>query len=779
MAVELDFDVSSLIPRYLTDVRENLAALEKVLLGLESSPEGEGRSDAINTLFRTAHTIKGSSWMMGYQAVGDVAHALEDVLGALRDQQVTADPALVDGLLQGVDRLRQLIDQPPDASEGVQATITGLRRLLSKQEAAPAAADDVPTIDRAPGASDDVRATATGLRQPPSAHEAVPAASKSDVAPHQESPPAQVRESPAPLPTAEPVTAPPMAEDTVRVAVSRLDELLRLAGELMMGGQRAQELEGRSFELATRVRNVLLSIANSSPEEAVSNVEAAGESRGALREAARSMADQVDAWRGEQGDGPHLLLSATKRLEQEVMALRLLPVGTLFAGLPRLVRDLARKHEKQVELVVEGEATELDRRILQGLNEPLLHLIRNAVDHGLEAPAARVTAGKPALGTITVRAYRQGGHVRVEVTDDGQGMSPQRLREVAVQKKLISAADAAALDDHAALELIYRPGFSSNTLITSTSGRGVGMEVIKSSVSKLGGAVELWTDPGRGTRFTLILPITLTLTRALLVKTNDRTYALPVGTIEHILRLSPQTMGSSAGREYFILDGEPIPLLRLGRLLGGSDGEQGDCPVLVFSVSGKRTALAVWRVLDEREVVLKPLGDLLGRSALAASVTLLADGTLVPVLDPGACVRAAQSGAQRGPAAAEPEARQPHRILVVEDAPTTRELERSILIASGYEVETATDGEQGWHKVQSGNFDLVLTDVEMPGKNGFELTETIRANERFAGLPVIIVTSLEKESEKRRGLVAGAQAYLVKSSFDQSALLETIERLLP
>ncbi|MHC5035248.1 MAG: chemotaxis protein CheA, partial [Planctomycetota bacterium] len=687
MAVELDFDVSSLIPRYLTDVRENLAALEKVLLGLESSPEGEGRADAINTLFRTAHTIKGSSWMMGYQAVGDVAHALEDVLGALRDQQVTADPALVDSLLQGVDRLRQLIDQPPDASEGVQVTIAGLRRLLPTDEVAPAFSDgdEVPASDRAPDASERVAATAAGVRQPLPTDEAAPAFSDGDVAPNQESPPSQVRESPAPLSTAEPATAPPMADDTVRVAVSRLDDLLRLAGELMMGGQRAQELERQSFELATRVRNILLSIANAPPEATVSNIEDAAQNAGALREAARSMVDQVDAWREERGDSPHQLISATKRLEQEVMTLRLLPVGTVFTGLPRLVRDLARKHEKQVDLVVEGETTELDRRILHGLNEPLLHLIRNAVDHGLETPAARVAAGKPALGTITVRAYRQGGHVRVEVADDGHGMSPERLREVAIQKKLITAADAAALDDRAARELIYLPGFSSNTLITSTSGRGVGMEVVKSSVNKLGGSVEFWTDPGRGTRFTLILPITLTLTRALLVRTKDQTYALPIGTIERILRLSPQTVGSSAGREHFILDGEPIPILRLGSLLDGSHGEQDDCPVLVVSVSGKRTALTVWRVLDEREVVLKPLGDLLGRSTLAAGVTLLADGMVVPVLDPGACVRAAERGTQRATAAAKPEARQPHRILVVEDAPTTRELERSILIASGYE----------------------------------------------------------------------------------------------
>jgi two-component system chemotaxis sensor kinase CheA len=736
-------DLSSLIPDFLAEAREHLGVLERGLLALEAAPDADSRAQAINTLFRSAHTIKGSSRLMGYAHVGRVAHALEDVLGELRGGGLTIEATLVDQLLRAVDQLRRMIDQPPDYDEGADDTIARLRDLLPAEE---------------------TPAEVFGVSELPSLLEAEPAIDESaDTKP--------VVAAPASGPTASTPT-PTASDDTVRVAVGRLDELLRLTGELMMDVQRVQELD-RVERARTLARRAYGDIPAGQPVPAWGQLDRRLDAAPPSASIEPGGAGQVDLTEAIQS-----LASTVERLEQEVMTLRLLPVRGAFAGLPRLVRDLAHEHNKQVELTIEGETTELDRRILQGLNEPLLHIIRNAVDHGIESPAARVQAGKSPVGKISVQAFRQSSRVKIEVADDGRGMSPQALREAAVRKNLISAEAAAALDDAAALELVYLPGFSTSAFITSTSGRGVGMEVVKTAIAKLGGSIEVWTQAGSGTRFSLILPLTLTLARVLLVTINDSLYAVPAAAIERIVRLTPESIQSAAGREQLVFEGKAIPLLRLSRLLAGTT-ETPDRTALIVSIAGQRVSFAVGSLVDEREAVLKPLGALLSRAEIASGATLLPDGNVAIVLDPAACLRAARGGPRRTAARPVPVARPRRRILIVEDTHTTRELERSILVASGYEVDTAVDGADGWRKVQANAYDLIVTDVEMPHMNGFELAEAIRAEPRFAGVPIVIVTGLEQESEKRRGLKAGAQAYLVKSAFDQTALVETVGRLLP
>ena len=708
-----ELDVSSFVADFQAEAREHLDALERGLLTLESSPDTESRMASIRALFRSAHTIKGSARMMGFEQVAQVTHALEDVLGELREGRLTITPEATDDLLRAVDFIRQQIERPPDDAEGVSEMTTRLRAILAPR--------DVIEVPEGAQASD---------------HKAGAPDFKAE-----------------------------MAEDTVRLPVGRLDDLLRLTGELRSAGQRIQALDVQSQIIAADAQTCLRAMRGGDAEK--------------FRTSAVNLGERLQGWRAEHNDSERVLASAIERLEQEVIALRLLPVSTVFASLPRLVRDLAREHEKLVDLTISGETTELDRRILQGLGEPLLHLVRNAIDHGIEPSAERARLGKPAAGQVVMRAYRQGKQVRVELSDDGRGMNPPALREAAVRKKLLTAEAAAALDDEAALQLIFLPGFSTSTFITSTSGRGVGMEIVKESIDRLGGSIEMWTQPGQGTRFTLVLPLTLTLAQVLFVAIDGKEYALPTGAIERIILLTPETIQSGGGRENVIFENKPIPLFRLGRLFGLSGSESNTCPTLILSIANQRTAFAVERVIDEREVVLKPLGQLLSRSELASGATVLPDGQVALVLDPAGCLRAARSGPRRIAREVAAEERPRYRILVVEDAYTTRELERSILAASGYEVDTAADGAEGWRSVQAGGIDLVVTDVEMPNMNGFELTQAIRGDERFAALPVVIVTGREQESERRRGLAVGAQAYLVKSAFDQAELLDTIERLLP
>ncbi|HEV8268607.1 MAG TPA: response regulator, partial [Thermoanaerobaculia bacterium] len=413
------------------------------------------------------------------------------------------------------------------------------------------------------------------------------------------------------------------------------------------------------------------------------------------------------------------------------------------------------------------------------LSEPILHVVRNALDHGFEDPKARAKAKKPAAGRLSVRAYRRGGEVCVDISDDGRGMIPKELRDAAVRKRMLTAEEAAALDDTSSLDLIFLPGFSTSTLITDTSGRGVGMDAVRTAIQRLGGSVETRTEPGKGTTFTFVLPLTVTLARVLLISVGERTFALPTGSIERIVRASRDRVQVAGGREQLVLDGEPIPLHRLSKLLLGADAalDPPGGPAILFRVAGQRAAFAATRLLDEREVVLKPLGEIL-TADLIAGATILPDGNVALVLDPAALVRTARTGLRlTGRQAIAEEKRK--RILVVDDSTTTRELERSILAASGYDVETANDGGEGWAKLQAGGYDLLVTDVEMPGLTGFELTRKVRSDPRLSALPVVIITTLDRDSERRQGLAAGAQAYLVKNSFDQTSLLQTIERLLP
>lgn len=734
-------DLSDLVPEFLAEVKEHLATLEKGLLSLESAPEGDARRQSVHALFRAAHTIKGSSRMMGFAAVHEVAHALEDVLGAIREERLAPSSKVVDVLLRSVDRLRSLAETKPEATPDVEPLKTAIRALLAPEPAPTPAAEARRTPEQPPKRK---RAPKTAGPDAPAETPATPSAPANE----------------ALAPQAASAAPEKAGDEMVRVAVSRLDELLRLTGELMMDVARIEDLDRRSLTLVTHLQSHLRRSLESSRADG----------------GASALLASIDAWRTAFAGGSGILNSVAGRIEQEVMSLRLFPIATVFAPLPRLVRDLAKEHGKEVTLQISGESTELDRRVLQTLSEPLLHIVRNALDHGLETPDVRRRAGKPPVGTLGIRAYRQGSQVRVEIADDGRGLSARALRETAVRKKLLTHAEAEALDDASALDLIYTPGFSTSLLITSTSGRGVGMDIVRTTIQQLGGSIELESEPGKGTRFTLALPLTVTLSRVLMIEVAERPYAVPSAVIERIVRLRHENLSTTGGREQLVVAGEPISLVRLGRLLAPESGAPPEELAFVFTSAGRRAAFAIGKVLEEREIVLKPLGDVLARGDLASAATLLPDGGVALILDPASCLRVSR-GVKR--TAVKVEERAVRSVLVVDDSTTTRELERSILVASGYEVETAKDGAEGWRKIEDGSFDVIVTDVEMPVMNGFELTKRIKGDARTAHLPVIIITTLDRDEEKRKGLEAGAQAYLVKNAFDQTELIETIERLLP
>ncbi|HEY1013155.1 MAG TPA: response regulator, partial [Herpetosiphonaceae bacterium] len=466
-------------------------------------------------------------------------------------------------------------------------------------------------------------------------------------------------------------------------------------------------------------------------------------------------------------------------LEAEVMATRLQPIAGLFAPIPRAVRELARELQKEVALVTEGETTEADRKLIEMLSDPLLHLVRNALDHGIEPPEEREAAGKQREATLRLCARSLGGSVELLVSDDGRGISAEAIRQTAVRKGLIEADDAARLRDDEALELIWQPGFSTSSFITDVSGRGVGMDVVRTAVTEVGGRIEIDTELGRGTTFIMTLPLTLLTTRVLLFEASGGMYALPSTACLAGRRVRSDEIETVEGRPTFAYDGRTIPVVALAPLLD----QRGPLPdpsqistILILGPAQRPLGLLVNRMIDEREAVVKSLGPILAQQRLCSGSIILPDGRLVLLLNPATVAERAREVAR--PAAPPAAHLQPARLLVAEDSFTTRELLRSILQSAGYQVETAVNGRDALDKVQSNPYDLVVSDVEMPHLTGFELTRRIRGDQRLSNLPVIIITSLARESDRREGLLAGAQAYIVKSQFDQSNLLETIHQLL-
>ncbi|HZV75870.1 MAG TPA: response regulator [Conexibacter sp.] len=468
----------------------------------------------------------------------------------------------------------------------------------------------------------------------------------------------------------------------------------------------------------------------------------------------------VDEHVGEALDRGEVLLD---ELQNAAIELRALPLSAITGALPRYARDLAVAEGKEVELSLHGVETQLDRTILDGLSDMLVHLLRNAIAHGIEPPHERLEAGKPARGRVELRAEQRGGRVAIEIGDDGRGVSAELLREAGEHDSLVG--------------LLAQPGFSTAERVDGVAGRGVGLDAVKTHVEALGGALEARSEPGRGTTITLVLPLTLAVLHVLLVERLGQVFGVPVSRVEEVV-IAEQTT-SLAGRPSIVVRGEPIPLGDLAVALGGAGALPPTPPALVLGHGGTTVALACDRLLGEEEVIVKSLGPILGGRRGYLGGAILGDGRIALVVDPAFAVAGAfvrrSAPAEAAPAAV-PDAR---KVLVVDDQFTVRELQRSILEAAGYRVATAGDGAVALQQLAAdADIQLVVTDLEMPVMGGLELLRRVRDEPALASLPVVVVTSLASEDDRRRGLEAGADAYVTKDRFDQRALLDTVEQLI-
>jgi two-component system chemotaxis sensor kinase CheA len=471
-----------------------------------------------------------------------------------------------------------------------------------------------------------------------------------------------------------------------------------------------------------------------------------------------------------------------QELHQKAMGLRMLPLRSISDGFERLVRDLSQKLGKEVRLEIIGASIELDRVLLEGLKPMLIHLLTNAVAHGLESPEERLAAGKPRQGLVRITARHEGSSVMVEVRDDGRGMDPARIRAAALSRGVIDQREAEGLSDEETLYLTLRPGFSTAGEVTDVSGRGVGMDVVKKNMERVKGNLTMTSEIGSHTEIALQLPLTLSVLEALIVESGGETFAIPINYVQEILKVRDPDIVTLGSKEAVKVRGVTTPLLSLARMLDLPQlphGEAAGLPALVLKLLDQRIALTVDANLGNSEVVVKGLGKQFRNVRFLFGATILGDGNpalILNVPDLFAASSRVEQPSLRRPV--DPSGAGRGRVLVVDDSITTRTMEQSILAAHGYKVEIAVCGEDALEKALGNRFDLIITDVEMPGMNGFELTRSLRGTEEYRETPIIVVSSLSRDEDKRQALDSGAQAYIVKGAFDQGMLLETVQTLI-
>ncbi|PKQ20965.1 MAG: hypothetical protein CVT66_02770 [Actinobacteria bacterium HGW-Actinobacteria-6] len=754
----VEFDRSAFISKFQEEATEYLQRLNEGVITLEAEPKNR---ELIDQMLRDAHTLKGSSRMVGLIEISDVAHRLEDIMVKVRDGDMAYVPEMSDAFFEALDTIVFLSDNAGKEVAGETDIPSLLARLAT---IAGDAADVEPT------------AAERTLEEPQTLAESKSADSKKT--PKKKSSPKKAIHDEETLQT--------RVQHTVRVRTEQVDRLLNLVSEVVIAQikdeQRSRDLRGllalmnESHQMWSRVRTAA---ANYSTQDSLAHAEDLDMLDELLVDQRRRLAGIVKAY----SDDASRASTVVTDLQEHSMALRMLPVSTVFNAFPRSVRDLAHQFNKDVELEIEGGDTELDKKVLEEINDPLIHIMRNAVDHGIESTVVREAAGKPAKGTIHLAARQEGDHIVIEISDDGAGIDPEKVRAAAIRKGYITPAEARAMSDREATYLIFDAGFSTSAIITEISGRGVGMDVVREYiVEKLKGSLDVTSVLGEGTTFRLTIPLTLAIIRALLVSVDGRKFALPTASIEETLRIDPSEIIKVEGRVVIRRQRRTIPIVYLTEVLGidAPSGGGRKLPVVTVGFSGHRIGFVVDAFVGEQQIVIKTLGTHLLRVDNVAGVTILGAGEVVPILNVPDLMHHARQMAGMGARRAEVKVDSgPRRILICEDSFTTRELERSIFEAAGYEVETATDGAIGLAKLREGlRVHAVVTDVQMPNMSGFELTRAIKSDSILKVIPVVIVTSLEREEEKAEGIEAGADAYITKSVFNQDTLIETVERLI-
>jgi chemotaxis protein histidine kinase CheA len=730
-----------MVELFFDEANERVEALAGKLIDIERQPNDV---EVLKDVFRDLHTVKGSSAMVGLVPVNHLAHAAEDLVGQIRDAGRAADGAVIDALLAALDALRDM--------------------LTAARAREPITFDPSSVIAR--------------LRNPAAAVVAKPAAASA---------PASVQ---AIVPRSHP-TSGGESRQTIRVDFDKLDRLLNLVGELVLG---RDDLRGAVTALTSVTTELAADRGVARKVSAVRAASGAAQARTfevlgeEIHRVERVLADVA----GDLDRGTDRLDAISDELREQVMRLRMVPVGGVFRKHVRTVRDLAATLGKRARLELIGDDTELDKLLVEALDEPLMHLVRNALDHGLEPPDARTAAGKPVEGVIRLAAAHRGNQVEIRVSDDGRGLDADRLKAKAIERGILTTAEAEAMDERTARELIFRAGFSTAATISEVSGRGVGLDAVRATiVTKLKGTIEIESTPGQGSAFVLELPLTLAIIQVIVARVSGETFAIPLDVVRSVLAIAPTDVARVGDREVVVVRGRHVPLVRLDHTLhlahNGTDA--AEIQLILVEHGGQAYALAFDQLLGKREIVIKSLGPLLVGAQCVAGATLLGDRVALILDVPAIVTRALSQGAapvrtaapvrheESGSGSGSGSVAAATHVLLVEDSDIIREALRRLLADAGYHVTTAVDGLHGLELSKTRRFDLVSTDVVMPRMDGYELTRALRATPEYADVPIVMVTSKGERIDRVRGFDAGVDEYITKPH-DRQLLLRAVRKLL-
>lgn len=812
MTKQSDDFLKKLLATFRIEADEHLQLMSAGLIELENNPAEVRYAEIVETVFREAHSLKGAARAVNLKEIESVCQSMESVFAALKGKQLAVSPPLFDLMQEAIDGLGTLL-----SAEGAAMAVAGKSAIatLTRRLADVLQGGDALQGQFAQSAETQFSASQSSAT-PSAAVQSLPSVQQSPIAPIPDVPSDPVpADTSAAVATHTPSPAPSLASGTVRVSTQKLDAVMRQVEELLAprlaSAQRAKELREVAVSFATwkkqraRMRPALRLIER--------YVEAGGRSNGAAaglpKFPAQELPKLLDHLEAEQlfmktleerllrlskfaAHDRRALAGMSDNLLRDVKEMHLLPFSSLLEIFPRFTRELARDQGKQVELVIQGGEIEIDRRTLEEIKDPLMHLLRNCIDHGIEQPAMRQDKRKPACGNITVAiAQQDGGKIEILVADDGAGIDAEKVKAAALRLNLVSAGEVEKLSEQEAQALIFHSGISTSQIITDISGRGLGLAIVREKVERLGGVVALESGHDAGTTFCITLPLMLATFRGVLVRAGVHCFVIPALGVERVTRVAQQDIRTVENRATISLDGQAMALVSLGDVLEltspippkrsatGKTPEQA--AVVVLGTGHKHVAFRVDEILGEQEVLVKTLGRQLERVRNIAGASVLGTGQVVAVLNVPDLLKSAvkRAAAPSVSVAAEThETAEKHAILVVEDSITSRALLKNILESAGYRVTTAVDGVDAYTTLKTGTFDLIVSDVEMPRMDGFDLTAKVRADKQLAGLPVVLVTALESREHRERGIDVGANAYIVKSSFDQSNLLEVVQQLI-
>lgn len=819
-----------LMSLFKAEAKEYIQTINNNLLFLEANPADKSNAQLLADTMRSAHSLKGAARAVSLNEIENLAHYLESIFVCIQDSGNMLTAEDFDQVYKVLDAINILVQKPTsgaDEAVNVKLLLSKLEELLEKiqskktgQVSQNGGEEQKKNPKKKISTGETRKKEKANLIKEP--QELKDEKKRIDTKKKNESSEdlnLNLKQAESEKKVAAPMINNPKQEETVRLTTKKLDTLLSLMDELhatrIRTKQRMVELQDLKEDIAVweaewrKVRSNFQHTLISSDIEQF-RAESKSSSQDLKSENIFFERPVIDFLQSNEthlriiGSQVSEIISDFKmdnrgmdrvstELEKEVRQTRMLPISTIFDVLPRLVRDLAHERGKDILLELQGAETEVDRSVLEQLKDPLIHMVRNCVDHGIEEPDVRTKAGKNKQGKIIIKATQRGDNLVLEVADDGKGINLSTLRDVAIRKHFLSE-EAAKIGDADVLGLIFKPGFSTSPIITDISGRGVGLDIVHKNIENMHGLINIENNPGKGLRFVMTVPLTVATTLCLLVQAgrwrlksayHSCIFAIPITNVVHLLRPTAEEIDNVEGRQVIRLNDEPIVLWQLSDVLGmeANPHEENDERKLaiVIEAAEKKMALLVDSVLGTQEIVIKKLPWPMINVYNVAGATILGTGEIIIALNASNLFSSTENKQpqveQEIVGMGETE-KKTQVVMVADDSITTRTLEKNILEAAGYKVLNASDGVEAWNKLQIESCDLLISDVIMPRMDGFDLAEKIRTDERFKHLPIILVTSLEKAEDREKGLKVGADAYIVKSKFDQELLLETVQRLI-